>query len=268
MNVNYIHEKGIKEVNEDSFLIKEKLFGVFDGATSLKGFIDAEGRTGGQIASSIAKATFSQQDNPLKELALEANENIREAMVKAGIDISDKLNLWCTNLAVVKIEENAVKWLQLSDAGILFIYSDDSFKVFSSDHDLPTLLKWRELADKKTENIRSMLKEQVDAVRRDLNVTYGFLTGEKEVSKFFKEGEESIQEISHILIFSDGLTIPSKDPSQPAKWDILVNLYLQGGLKKVRDYIRNIEENDPKCWEYPRLKKHDDMTAISIALEN
>jgi hypothetical protein len=38
-----------------------------------------------------------------------------------------------------------------------------------------------------------------------------------------------------------------------------------GGLKRGRDYIRELEESDPNCWKYPRHKKSDDIAAIAIS---
>ena len=44
MKVNYIFDKGSSNVNEDSYLMKNNIFGVFDGATSLDKYIDKIGR--------------------------------------------------------------------------------------------------------------------------------------------------------------------------------------------------------------------------------
>lgn len=269
MKIEFIHEKGVGILNEDSFLIKDNIFGVFDGVTSINKASMVEGKTGGLIASTITKDIFSKNNKSLKELAVEANEKIGEEMKKMEIDTTDKLNLWCTNLAVVKIiNNNNLDWIQLSDSFIALIYQDNTFKIISENdnHDEETLSMWAELAKDKTENIRGVLDEQFKKVRRNSNTTYGLLTGEKEAINFLREGTEDLKKVKNILLFTDGFLIPQKDISKPYPWDFFINLYLKEGLEGIKNYIRKIEKNDKKCWVYPRSKQHDDMTAISITL--
>lgn len=38
------------------------------------------------------------------------------------------------------------------------------------------------------------------------------------------------------------------------------------GLNQLEKHINEIEESDPVCINYPRLKKHDDKTGIMIYL--
>ncbi len=53
MLIQKIYNKGSVKLNEDELLIKEDLFVVFDGATSLVKFINKKGETGGKLASKI-----------------------------------------------------------------------------------------------------------------------------------------------------------------------------------------------------------------------
>src|SRR3989338_2247001 len=39
----------------------------------------------------------------------------------------------------------------------------------------------------------------------------------------------------------------------------------EGGLEKIKDYVRGLEKDDPECWKYPRYKQYDDIAAISIS---
>ena len=36
---------------------------------------------------------------------------------------------------------------------------------------------------------------------------------------------------------------------------------------QIKDFVRSLEKDDPKCWEYPRYKQYDDIAAISISFE-
>src|SRR4029079_19205507 len=93
MKVDFLTERGSGSVNEDQILMAEPVFGVFDGATSLNKYVDQSGKTGGLLASSIAKETFMKNDKSLLALAMEANGSILHAMQQKGIDTGDKLNL-------------------------------------------------------------------------------------------------------------------------------------------------------------------------------
>ncbi|MFH1564366.1 MAG: hypothetical protein ABIC82_00770 [bacterium] len=268
MKVNFIHEKGIGKNNEDGFLIKNNIWGVFDGATSLNKFTDQTGKTGGLIASTIAKKVFEKNNKSLKNLAIETNTKIKKEMEKFNIDITDKLNLWGTNLAVVKINKDKIKWIQISDATIIFIYKDNSFKVITEEeqHDKDLLMKWKKLPDKKDGNLIKILHKQAQSVRRKMNIDYGCLNGEKEAVNFLFEGYEDLKNVKHIIIFTDGFMIPKEDPAESEPWEWFVEMYLKSGIKKIKKEIRKMEKADPKLHTYPRIKKHDDITAISIEI--
>lgn len=267
-NIETVYEKGSGKVNEDSLLVGENIFGVFDGATSLTGFTDEQGRTGAAIASQLAKDVFSQNDEELSVLAEKANVLIRKEMVENGIDISQKVNLWMTSVAVVKIKDKMMEWVQISDSLILLIYKDGSFKLLINDydHDQESLLAWRELADKKTENIRSVIYDLIVKNRNRANVEYGFLNGENDAMKFLKTGKESLENVSDIILFTDGLIIPKEDPTQEDDFELFLRLYSEGGLEKIKSYVRELEDGDPNCWTYARFKQYDDISAISITI--
>jgi len=152
MIVEKLIDDGSKK--EDSLIISESVFGVFDGANALDRFFDEEGKSGGLLASSIAKEEFSESDKPLKELAALANRRIREKMLSAGVDLSRKVSLWCTTAAVVRVREGAFDWLQIGDSLILVIHKDDSFELLVNDydHDREVMVLWKELAQQKKEN--------------------------------------------------------------------------------------------------------------------
>jgi len=266
MKVETIYEKGSGRVNEDNLVMKDNIFGVVDGATSFDGFMDEGGRTGGLIVSSIAKEVFENGNGSLVSLMEEANRIVREEMLKRNIDISNKENLWSASAAVVRVDKDHFEWVQLGDSLILVVLNDGTYKLLITDydHDQETLSKWKELADKKVENIWGKLIEQFLKVRRIMNVAYGVLNGEDEMINFLNKGRESLENVRHIIIFTDGLIIPKKEPREKDDFDKFVRLFNDGGLSKIKNYVRGLEDNDPKCWDYVRFKQHDDIGAISI----
>lgn len=265
VKIDFIIDEGSSK--EDTHLIKNNIFGVFDGFNSLDRFVNKNGETGGLIAATIAKDTFSKNDKDLKELTIEANQRIKEKMRESYIDINKKISLWGTIFAVIRIKEDSFEWIQIGDSLILVIYKDNTFKLLidNYDHDKEVLKIWKEMAGQKKEHIRELIdKGPLIELRNKMNITYGCLTGEDEAIKFLKSGTEKLENIKHILIFTDGIIIPKEDPSKEDNWNIFVKLFLEGGLKNVKEFVRSLEKEDPKCWRYPRYKQYDDITAISL----
>lgn len=200
MKLDHIFDTGSSK--EDSYLMKDNLFAVFDGFNSLDRFKDENGTTGGLIAASIAKNVFSNNRGSLKSLAMEANRKIGEQMLDSKIDVNNKNSLWGTIFAAVRVKNNSFESAQLADSLILVIFKDDSYKLLSEDfdHDGEVLSIWKQLAEQKKENIRALIAEPLAGLRAKTNETYGVLNGEKSVGDFLKTGEENLQNISHILL--------------------------------------------------------------------
>lgn len=268
MKIDHIFDIGTS--NEDSCLIKDNLFAVFDGYNSLDKFIDKDGVTGGLIGATIAKDIFSENEGTLTSLAIKANRKIRERMLDLKIDVKNKSNLWGTKFAAVRIKNNSFEWAQLSDSLILVMFKDNSYKLLVDDydHDEEVLTLWKQLAEQKKENISKLIASgPLVELWAKANETYGDLNGEEAVINFIKSGEEKLQYIKHILLFTDGLIIPKEDPRGKDDWKLFVDLFLQGGLANVKDYVRKLEKDDPKCWKYPRYKQYDDISAISLSFQ-
>jgi len=267
MDVDSLLEQGSGKMNEDAFVIKDSLFGVFDGGTSIVKYLDESGKTGGALASGIVKNVFEREEGSLWDVSLKANAAIKDEMVKRNIDISKKVGLWCTTVAAIKLGKDSFDWIQIADSLIIVVYNDGSYKLLIEDYDQDeeTLVRWKELAEKKEKNIRDTIMKNQEELRNDSNVWYGVMNGEEEMVKFLKKGTESLENVKHILIFTDGLFIPKEDPRQKDDFDTFVKLFLEGGLKKIRDHVRELEKPDPECWKYPRYKQHDDIAAIAIS---
>lgn len=258
--------------NEDAFVTNHArhIFGVFDGATSLTGFTDKSGMTDGFIASNIAKKVFESPNNnkELFGLLQEANSEIRRAMLKEHIDLKDKLNLWTTTAAAVKINAKDFSWIQIGDSPILAAYNDGSYRLLVTDyeHDKENLNIWKKIADSGVEPTRDMMKSQFEKVRRQQNERYGCINGEKEI-KFLNQGTENLENMKYLLLFTDGLLIPKPDPNKKDDISIIVREYEKGGLKGWFNHVRSLENDDLKMMKFPRFKPFDDCTAVAITFD-
>lgn len=267
IKTEYIHEKGTGTLNEDTLSLNGTLFGVFDGATSLDKRTFDRNITGGYYASSIASEIFTKNNDSLINLTRKANSAIFEKMVEKGVNTSDKNSLWSTSAAVVKIENNCIHWVQTGDSLLLLVYEDGSYRlpVTGYDQDVETLMMWKELASKADGNIFDLLGNQIVKIRANMNVTYGVLNGEKTYADFLNSGTEPLDGVKHILLFTDGLSIPSLAPDTAPDFDTFVSIFLDGGLVALKNHVRSLEASDPDCRTYPRFKCHDDIAAVALS---
>lgn len=268
LKTSVIHEKGSGRINEDAVSLNGNLFGVFDGATSLNKTTFKDNKTGGFLASNIARDIFREDSAPLDVLAKKANTAIMDKMLEEGVNISDKASLWSTSCAVVKIRDDAIEWLQTGDSLVLLIYEDGSFHIPISgyDHDSETLSMWKAMAkDHPGKRIFEVLGDQIRKIRTHMNETYGVLNGESSFQRFLNQGKAPRKDVKHILLFTDGLFLPSEDPESEPDFQTFVDIFLESGLDGLHHHVRTLEQSDPYCRTYPRFKPHDDIAAISIS---
>jgi len=272
MRVNHLLDQGIGRLNEDAIFLGARRFGVFDGASSLDGYADEQGRTGGYLASHIVQNTFETFAGSLVETSLEANRRIGAAMAAGNIDPGRKEGLWCSTMAIVEIDiaNEKLEWAQIADSLIVAIGRDGTHEALirdDYDHDRGVMQRWNELARKRIENIRVELNDDIVRLRRTANVNYGVLNGDPSAAKFLRTGSASLHDVAHVLLFTDGMIPPKRDPAAADDFSAIVAAFLDGGLALVRDRIRAVENGDPHCWDYPRYKKSDDIAAIAISFD-
>ena len=263
-------DQGMGAYNEDALFIAGKRMGVFDGATSLDGWKNGAGETGGFLASRIAKDTAARADEEAspREALLSINERLVETMRQEGVDTSKKSNRWALTSALIQVRERTFQWAQIGDSTLLVLYKNGSHKILGNDtdFDIESLSMWEPLVQQGVKNAfqHPVMREQIIKIREQSNVTYGFLNGEKDAEKFIAHGEEPLQNVLAILLFTDGLTIPKTDPRTPNDLETIKNLYLEKGLRAVQEYVRDLENSDPDCRLYTRFKTHDDIAAIAV----
>jgi hypothetical protein len=267
--VDSLYEKGSSKMNEDRLLLGESLFGVFDGATSLKEKNLTDGMTGGAFAAQIAQDTFSSTEASLFDTAVEANRRIGLTQVASGVDVNERDTLWSTSMAVVRIQGGQLEYCSTGDALLMLIYEDNSYSFLTPDVDIDreTLMLWKKLnssTKSKKKSIYTALNKQISKVRQQMNREYGVLNGESEAVDFIGHGTCDLTGVTDILLFTDGLYLPKEEPGQASDWMMFTDLYQQQGLQGIKDHVRSLQNSDPDLTLYPRFKLHDDIAAISI----
>ncbi len=262
--VKTLLEKGSGRFNEDALLVQENIFGVFDGASSLRGDL-YRGKSGAWWAAHLARTAFASNDADLASLADNANALIAKGMTLAGVNQNDRLQLWSTSAAVVRVAEDQIEFSQIGDALLLWIDTDGRFHlpVPFYNHDQPTFERWAELNINGTKDIRRALTTQIEQVRLKMNRDYGVLNGESQMRQFLRSGVLSTSRIKHLLLFTDGLHL-SNSIRDIVDFPSMVEIFLRTGLDGLHRAVRRREMNDPECCKFPRFKRHDDIAAISL----
>jgi hypothetical protein len=262
-----LHEQGSGLQNEDVLLRADDLLGVFDGATSLDGFLDKNGASGGYRAAQLAAQAFADEPGNLAVRAQRANRAIRAAQRDHGVLLEQRHHLWSTSMATIRLHDGWFEYCQVGDSMILLLYRDGRHELLTPeiDIDVETLQSWKRLPAS-APPIQISLASQILAVRLQMNMRYGVLNGEPESLSFLSHGRRSLSDLAGILLFTDGLLLPKSEPGEPTDWQWFTDLYRLGGLAKVRDHVRTLQRQDPDCRRFPRFKRHDDIAAVAVTL--
>jgi len=259
-------EQGSGEVNEDVLSVENDLYIVCDGATSIGKVPELPVASGGQQAAAIVAEVFSENDRSLEEMARRSNRRIHEAMGQWSVDPDDRTALWSTSFAAVRFDGDYLEWAQSGDCLILLVKQDGTGELLVDPpgHDTGTLKKWKEIGPDVKGSIHDVLAMEIAEVRRAMNRDYGVLNGEASALDFVKYGLHELSSVKDILLFSDGLWLPTESPEEPLDTAAIIALHDHVGLSGIKDRIRTIQERDPRCCRYPRFKKFDDISAIAL----
>jgi hypothetical protein len=280
--------KGTGEWNEDALVVAEStgLYGVLDGATSLKPFRGPNGETGGYMASRLVQRELESLTPDdltklsLHEAVLRANERLRETMVSYGIDVNRKEELWTTGIALVRIHPNNIEYVQAGDCMIVAMYKDDKIRIVTFDHvdrfDQGTRRLLKEgIANGITsiQQLRKLVEPNILSNKKWINAFDGYsvLSGEPELSEFMEYGRISRSQLKALLIVSDGLFLPSgyRLPNGEAAsgMEALVRMVSEKSLGGYAQWLLELEQSDPECLRFPRFKPSDDKTGIWMIFE-
>lgn len=272
--------------NEDAFVVtgETKLFAaVFDGTTSLKPIVALGDETGARFASHMLRDQFRTPDEtiPPHALMIDLNEQLLNTSLNMGADLEDTHTLPSSTGTIIKIDFKNKK-LELAHVGdsycILFykdghseLISDDKNRVF--DEEMFTLIdsvaKNNKITFRKARDYPEINKALVEMfVRRNNNPNgsgSGLINGEEQMEKYVQSLSKSLENITDILLGTDGLTPvgwlleDSKDRSK------LLQEIKSGGFEKLIQ-TKHKNENDDKDWDFHRYKHSDDATGVLITL--
>jgi serine/threonine protein phosphatase PrpC len=279
LQINYVTSKGDGLLNEDSYIINDKIlvYGVADGvSSSLVPFQSKDGHTGGYIASNMVKSYFESlksSNSLLREVSI-INERIRNEMKQNDIDFTNKQKLWGTALAIVKILENGVEFIQTGDCMILAVFEDGEVRPLTRLQVLhlenPAINKWQECVQKGITNRAELMDEVKEIILSNRNKSncpdgYGVLNGEHDAMDYVEYGKINKIGLKSLILITDGMLWPENDiPAGLNYWDYIAKVILQKGIVSYMEDLFRLEKTDPDCLKYPRFKQSDDKAGIVL----
>jgi serine/threonine protein phosphatase PrpC len=280
MLIENLSIKGSSPFNEDAQVadFQRNVFAVIDGATSLTPYMSAEGFTGGYLASRLVASTIERLLDggdimPLPDMLLEANRVLRSEMQKAGIDADQKEQLWSAGAVVIRISPDGIEYAQSGDCMLVAVYQDGTIRVVTRDQlahvDRETYRLWAEGAAKgltTRDQLWDCVKPQIVDGRQSANTPagYGVLNGDPEAARYLEFGRINRINLKSLLLMSDGIYVPKRAGETPFDAVEAARRIQQSNLHDYMKDIIGIEESDPDCLVFPRVKKSDDKTAVWI----
>lgn len=278
INLKEVTVKGVGLLNEDATISNPTaaLYGVLDGVSSLVPYLNRKKETGGYIAAKIVKSYLESltDSKDLKDHIVMVNSLLREQMVQANIDLDKKEELWGTALALVKIQDDGVEYIQTGDCMILAVYDNGDVRSLTwrqvSHLEEPVFVKWQKGINKGLKTQKELHETVIDSIRKNryqsnIDGGYGVLNGEREAARFLEYGKINITYLKHLILLTDGMFLPTNIvPEQSSYWSFIAHSILNKGLKKYTQDLIELEEMDPECIHHIRFKKSDDKTGIII----
>jgi len=282
MNVQTISIRGGLEWNEDALVVMKDagLYGVLDGATSVMPYRGTSGETGGYLASNFIKQYIEKIDEvrfssiSLQQAVIEANAALRQEMMATGVDVEDKKQLWTTGIALIRINDQSIDYVQAGDCMIFAVYKNGTIRKVTHDQvahiDEQTMKLWKGYVDQgmtSRQEIRQLVEPHIRNNKAIMNTLEGYttLSGQVELDELLEHGTINRIQLSSILIVTDGLFPYSEDEaSRLDEYLLFAQLQESGSLQNYAEHLIKIEESDPECQRYIRFKKSDDKTAVWI----
>lgn len=271
--------KGSRELNEDVLVVNEQnqVFAVIDGATSVTPYKNSKGETGGYIAANLLGSFLQNVDhvNSLENQVLIANEALHKLMVESGVDTNKKTELWSAAFVAVHINETTLEYVQAGDCMLFAKYSDGQVRTITHDQvsrfDTKSLKKALEGKRAGYHDPSEVFQYILPTIRENRNMAntvdgYSVFNGNRRLADFMEKGTINLSGVERIYMISDGLFYPSASIEAKTDWEAMISKIDQLGILGYANEVIQLEESDPVCNKYPRLKISDDKTGIVIDL--
>lgn len=256
-----------KREGEDALLLNpvRNIYGVMDGVTPIAEYRDSNGHNGAYLASNTLKAYLERSDGDVVSLVDEviaANSELRQAMLRSGIDIGIKHELWASCIAAVQVSPDGIRFAQLGDCMAVARYADGRVIVLTHNRVKGVSARAKAKRERDRQNGISVPDERTFAEllpvmmynRTHMANTpegYGVANGTEEAVGHIQSGLVPMEGLTHVLLVSDGMFHPD------LPLETTVELILQEGFER---YVERVEEV-----ERDKSMNPDDRSAVLLS---
>lgn len=266
----------IKKPNEDLVIALDSLFVVLDGATGLgEKLIDNYSSDAcwfvNTVRDSLIESWNKEPDfiGAITEAVHFATSEFEQITSKSNIPIYE---LPSAGMVAVALEGNEVNLYRSGDCSIYYSSDCGTKKIFKNsyleeldDMSIKEMSKYLE-EGKSLEDSREAIKDTLQSNRSMMNTPDGYsaLSVDNNCIQYIDKVTLPAEKEAKLLLLTDGFSsIIDKYKVHTAQ--SLFSELEKISAKDVIKKIRHIENMDDQLCEYPRLKKHDDASAIYMS---
>ena len=270
--------QGTATRKEDAAAARKPLFAAFDGVSNVNspdtGPRLIDGRSLGQIIGDIAKEVFErpwqQGSDSLEGRLLTANQEIRDKLCAAGLDLSRPDTTGGATFATAAVGRNEVDILQGGDSfaiwemenGITGAVTNQLYQIDSMGGLIIAYLM-RHFKGDRTEMWKVYGPQfMAPRIREFANKPggYALLNGDPAIKKHWQFRSLRRVQLKTLLLFTDGL-IPKEQTASPAvliPW--VLSRFKEGGIEKIKADAWDLEEAEKATTH----EDHPEYTALAL----
>jgi hypothetical protein len=276
--IDSVSEAG-KSVNEDRATASARAAWILDGATGLSPRRLFPGPSDpawfAATADALLARLISESDAGmplLRRLVAELHEACAATALAPLAET--EIELPSASLAVAQLVGGEIDLLMLGDCKLLLRGQDGRVEAFDQSSVAPfdarlveALRAMRAGGETALSEITPWLTPLIRENRLLKNRPggYGVLTADAACLAFAETARRSAAAATHLLLATDGF-YRLVDTYHMLTAGELIQAALERGLAPLHAELRRLEESDPECLAFPRLKARDDATAMLIGV--
>lgn len=270
-----------KRQNEDWLAYGKNFAAVLDGAT-FKGssiiakdaFTDAAwcSQTAGDLLSSLMAQT--QNPETLFRLLCMKLSHAYQSITQQDPMVIEYAKRPSTTLSCAIIMGDYLRLIQIGDSPILVEFNTGEVNAFLGDkvlldHDNDIRNDLKQLWDQNPNSTFDIIQQmqRVETIRHRMNHDngYGVLTIAPPTVLNMTVKEYDVRSIKHVVLMTDGLLeLYDTFNVYPDLTAFMHKATQPKGLQEMLLTLRQVQNNDPECRQFPRGKIGDDVTALLI----
>ncbi|KGP74703.1 PP2C family serine/threonine-protein phosphatase [Pontibacillus yanchengensis] len=286
------YQQGVGVENEDAYVLNEEagIYAVIDGATGIGGLP-------GKLSSATMKEAMDAAESGMslfKEVSRANQEVGKRNAEQTGHhhieDVPRQDRSTCGMAAIKLYESGQMEFAHAGDCMLFIEYNNDDIRCVTYDHvskfDSVTIASveqaWENILqsgenpntwpqEKFIQTLKDIRTQNMPILKRNrsnINKKHGYsiIDGSKDAEQFMEHGKLYLHNATRILMLSDGLQLPDSKANGQEVWVETAKYAFEHGLEKLQERVNDLEETDPACIQYPRLKQADDKTGVLIEL--